>query len=65
MGVSAGGFIASALANGVTPKELYRIVIDSDSPEFPFKPELFLQPAFREYRKRALSVTGILAQLDR
>ena len=60
VGVSAGGFMASALANGIAPKELYRIVIASESVDFPFKPELFLQPAFREFAKRALSLPGLL-----
>ena len=49
VGVSAGGFIAAGLANGLSPAYLYRMFIDSDSAEFPFEPEMLLKPAFGEY----------------
>jgi NTE family protein len=47
VGVSAGGFIAAGLANGLSPAYLCRMFIDSDSAEVPFEPEMLLKPAIR------------------
>lgn len=60
VGVSAGGFIAAGLANGLTPADLYRMFIDSDSAEIPFAPEMLLRPAMREYAARAARLPGLL-----
>jgi predicted acylesterase/phospholipase RssA len=60
VGVSAGAFIASGLANGLSPAQMCRIFISSDATEHPFKPDLFLQPAFREYWHRATKLPGAL-----
>ena len=62
VGVSAGGFIAAGLANGLTPATMCRMFIDSDSAEVPFEPEMLLKPAFDEYRSRAASVPGLIAE---
>jgi len=60
VGVSAGGFIAAGLANGVTPAEMCRMFVESDSHEAPFDPAVLLRPAFREYAQRAASVPPLL-----
>ncbi len=60
VGVSAGGFIAAGLANGLTPERMRHMFIESDTSEEPFAPELLLKPAFREYAMRALSVPPLL-----
>jgi predicted acylesterase/phospholipase RssA len=60
VGVSAGGFIAAGLANGVTPAEMCRIFVESNSHEAPFDPAVLLRPAFREYAQRAASVPPLL-----
>ncbi|MBM3391983.1 MAG: patatin family protein [Betaproteobacteria bacterium] len=60
VGVSAGGFIAAGLANGLTPERMRHMFIESDTAEEPFAPELLLKPAFREYAMRALSVPPLL-----
>lgn len=60
VGVSAGGFIAAGLANGVTPAEMCRMFVDSGSHEAPFDPAVLLRPAFREYALRAASVPPLL-----
>ncbi len=52
VGVSAGGFFASALANKVTPAELHRIFIENAGTPFPMPPEMFLTPAYRELGHR-------------
>jgi predicted acylesterase/phospholipase RssA len=56
VGVSSGGFIAAGLANGLSPEQMHRMFIESDTSEEPFAPELLLKPAFREFAVRALSV---------
>ncbi len=60
VGVSAGGFIAAGLANGLSPAYLYRMFIDSESAEIPFEPEMLLRPALAEYTGRAGRVPGLL-----
>ncbi len=59
VGVSAGGFIAAGLANGLTPAAMCRMFIDSESAEFPFEPAMLLRPALGEYGRRAVSVPGL------
>jgi predicted acylesterase/phospholipase RssA len=64
VGISAGGIIASGLANGVTPHEMCRLFVESDSDHEGtalFKPELLLRPAWKELRKRAKAVPGLIA----
>lgn len=55
VGVSSGGFIAAALANGLRPETLARMLVEDDTDEV-FDPEMLLRPAFGEYLRRALSV---------
>ena len=55
VGVSSGGFVAAALANGISPAQMYRIFID-DGADAALKPEVFLRPAFGEFTRRALSL---------
>jgi predicted acylesterase/phospholipase RssA len=58
VGVSSGGFVAAALANHVSPAQMYRLFID-DGADAALKPEIFLRPAFGEFRKRAAVVPGL------
>jgi len=51
VGVSSGGFVAAALANGISPAQMYRLFID-DGRDAALKPEIFLRPALREYARR-------------
>jgi len=63
VGISAGGIIASGLANGITPHEMCRLFIESDTDHEGatlFKPELLLRPAWKELRKRARSIPGLI-----
>jgi predicted acylesterase/phospholipase RssA len=59
VGVSSGSFLAAALANGLDTAELVRIVIRGDSHEARFRPQIFLQPAFVEYLRRATSLPSV------
>lgn len=59
VGVSAGSFITAALANQLTPADIYRMFIDNENTAVrsgALKPEIFLRPAFNEYFHRAKSV---------
>lgn len=59
VGVSSGSFLAAALANGLDTAELVRIVIRGDSHEARFRPQIFLQPAFVEYLRRAAGLPSV------
>lgn len=50
VGVSSGGFVAAALANGISPAQMYRLFID-DGVDAALKPEIFLRPAFGEFAR--------------
>lgn len=60
VGVSAGAFVGASLANGITTAQLVRSVIGAEPSEHPFRPELFLSPAFGEYLRRGLQVPGLV-----
>jgi predicted acylesterase/phospholipase RssA len=63
VGVSAGGFIAAGLANGITPRELCAAFIENDGEEDDvFRPSLLLRPAWGEIASRLASVPGLTAQ---
>ena len=59
VGVSSGGFVAAALANGISPTQMYRLFID-ESRDAALSPSLFLRPAFPELARRALSLPRLL-----
>ncbi|WP_269532196.1 patatin-like phospholipase family protein [Chitinimonas sp. BJYL2] len=60
VGVSAGSFIAAALANGISPREMYRIFITNEAKDIPFEPDQFLRPAYREYFRRAMGLPELM-----
>lgn len=63
VGVSAGGFIAAGLANGIRPRELCASFIENDGNEGDiFRPSLLMRPAWDEYARRLASVPGLTAQ---
>src|SRR5258707_5541402 len=47
VGVSSGSFVAAALANGISPAQMYRLFIN-DGRHAAMSPEIFLRLAFRE-----------------
>src|SRR6187399_1846322 len=55
VGVSSGGFVAAALANGISPTQMYRLFID-DGADAALTPGVFLRPALSEFAQRAASV---------
>jgi predicted acylesterase/phospholipase RssA len=62
VGVSAGSFLAAALANGVTVREIYGLFVDDKVVAGALSPEVFMRPAFREYFNRAKSVPPLLVR---
>ncbi len=60
VGVSAGAFVGASLANGITTAQLVRSAVGEEPTDHPFRPELFMAPAFREYAKRGLQVPGLI-----
>ena len=65
VGVSSGAFLAAGLANGITTAEMYRVFISGDSDEARFQPGIFLQPALKEYLRRAASLPAMVLDLWR
>lgn len=62
VGVSAGSFLAAALANRITVSEIYGIFIAGEEKEGALTPEVFMRPALREYLQRVRSVPPILVR---
>ena len=58
VGVSSGGFVAAALANGISPAQMYRLFI-ADGADAALKPEIFLRPAFAEFGRRLASLPAL------
>jgi len=59
VGVSSGGFVAAALANGISPTQMYRLFID-DGADASLSPALFMRPALGEFARRSLSLPRLL-----
>src|SRR5213080_3603330 len=59
VGVSSGSFVAAALANGISPAQMYRLFID-DGADAALTPEVFLRPAFSEFAHRAALLPGLV-----
>ncbi len=60
VGVSAGAFLTSCLANGLTTDQQVRAIVKREPGEHPFVPEIFFRPAFKEIGKRLLQAPGLL-----
>jgi NTE family protein len=62
VGVSAGGFIAAGLANGMSPRELCASFIENDDRASDvFDPSWLLVPAYGEFARRAIMFPGLAA----
>jgi NTE family protein len=62
VGVSAGAFVASCLANGLSSKQLVRAIVKQAGVEHPFTPEIFFKPAVKEFLQRSLMTPRLLAE---
>lgn len=62
VGVSAGAFVGSCLANGFTTAQMCRAMVQTGHGEHPLRPDNFMRPALREWLRRAGSVPRLLAE---
>ncbi len=63
VGVSAGGFVAAGLANGMSARDLCASFIENTSKNNDlFSPSLLMKPAWEEYIKRAAALPSLSAQ---
>lgn len=62
IGVSAGGFIAAGLANGLTPRQLCASFIDDQPRPDGFDPSWLLTPAWGEFAQRLRTLPGLAGQ---
>lgn len=61
VGVSAGGYLAASMANGMRPRELCKSFIENDHPTADsFDPSWLLQPAYGEFARRGIMLPGLL-----
>ena len=66
VGTSAGSFVASAVANGITPEEMMRVIVQQVPTPFPdARIGALLKPNYAEFVSRGLMVPWRLAQLLR
>lgn len=64
VGTSAGSFIATMLASGVTPEEMMRVLTDDDdAPIERLSQDVMLHPNFAEYFKKAVGLPFHVAGL--
>ena len=63
VGVSAGGFIAAGLANGISPRELCRAFIENEgAAQDVLHPGTLMHPAWGEFARRLASLPALVAQ---
>ena len=66
VGTSAGAFVAAAVANGVTPEEMMRVIVQQVPTSFPdARVSALLRPNYREFLTKGLTVPFRVAQLIR
>ena len=62
VGVSAGGFVAAGLANGLTARQLCTAFIENEGPANDIvRPGVFIRPALAEYARRLASLPAVAA----
>lgn len=66
VGTSAGSFVAAAVANGVTPEEMMRVIVQQVPTSFPdARVSALLRPNYSEFARKGALVPFRLAQLVR
>ncbi len=64
VGTSAGSFVAAAVANGVTPEEMMRVIVQQVPTPFPdVRVNALLKPNYTEYLQKGLMLPWRLARL--
>jgi NTE family protein len=62
VGVSAGGYVAAGLANGMTPHQMIRLFVEAEDSQTPIAPEQMLKPAYKQLRNAATVAPKKFAQ---
>jgi predicted acylesterase/phospholipase RssA len=63
VGVSAGGFLAAGLANGMSPRQMCTAFIEDDAPAGDrIDPSAFMRPAWAEFARRGAALPGLAVQ---
>jgi predicted acylesterase/phospholipase RssA len=62
VGISAGALVGAALANGVSPSRLLRMLFRDEPGEPRFDTDAFFTPARREWARRALGAPRLLGE---
>jgi predicted acylesterase/phospholipase RssA len=66
VGTSAGSFVAAAVANGVTPEEMMRVIVQQVPTSFPdARVSALLRPNYREFLSKGVLMPFRVAQLVR
>ena len=66
VGTSAGSFVAAAVANGVTPEEMMRVIVQQVPTPFPdARVSTLLRPNYREFITKGVQIPFRLTQLVR
>ncbi|HTP20049.1 MAG TPA: patatin-like phospholipase family protein [Solirubrobacteraceae bacterium] len=66
VGTSAGAFVAAAVANGITPEEMMRVIVQQVPTSFPdARVNALLHPNYREFVRKGAQIPFRLAQLIR
>ena len=62
VGVSAGAFISSCLANNLSTAQMCRAIVKHEPGEHPFVPETFLSPAVGEFMRGGVKVPKLFLE---
>src|SRR5947209_15711010 len=66
VGTSAGSFVAAAVANGITPEEMMRVLVEQTPTPFPdARISALLRPNYREFLTKGVLIPFRLAQVMR
>ena len=63
VGVSAGGFLAAGLANGLSPHAMVRLFVETDASDTPLDPAALIRPAWSEIGRRLAQTPAFAAEL--
>lgn len=63
VGVSAGGFLAAGLANGLSPHAMVRLFVETEASDTPLDPAALIRPAWGEIGHRLAQAPGFAAEV--
>jgi predicted acylesterase/phospholipase RssA len=63
VGVSAGGFLAAGLANGLSPHAMVRLFVETEASDTPLDPAALIRPAWAEIGRRIAQAPAFAAEV--